>query len=100
MPKVRCTEPHRKQVLRKLWAKSLSPSADYLPKMRFKDACYYEVLWKLRFVFKEIDVSEKQDSRIKRREVWSQLLEFCSATTTELGVRRIFRLTFWTVDFL
>jgi len=59
MPKVRYTEPYRKQILRKLWTKSLSPSADYLPKMQLKDASYYEVLWKLRFGFKEIGTSEK-----------------------------------------
>jgi len=65
MPKVRCTESHRKQVLRKLWAESLSPSANYLPEMQFKDACYHEVLWKLWFNFKDIGASEKQGSRIK-----------------------------------
>ncbi len=59
MPKVRCTEPYRKQVLRKLWAKSLSPSANYVPKMQLENACYYEVLWKLRLDSKEIGISEK-----------------------------------------
>jgi len=66
MPKVCFTEPYGKQILRKLWAKSLSSSANYLPKMQFENACYYEVLWKLRFDFKEIDASEKQGSRIKK----------------------------------
>jgi hypothetical protein len=59
MPKVRCTEPHRKQVLRKLWAKSLPSSADYVPKMQLKDAGFYEVLWKLRLDSEEIGISEK-----------------------------------------
>ena len=59
MPKVRCTEPCRKQILRKLWAKSLSSSTDYVPRMQLKDADFYEVLWELRFDFKEIGTSEK-----------------------------------------
>ncbi len=94
MPKVRCTEPHRKQILRKLRAKSLSPSADYLPKMRFKDAFYYEVLWKLRFDFKEIDASEKQDSRIKKGRYGVSYWSFAPQLPQNLVLDGFFALHF------
>ena len=57
---MRCTEPYRKQILQKLWTKSLSPSANHLPKMQFKNACYYEVLWKLWFSLVQVGTSEQK----------------------------------------
>jgi len=60
MSKLRCTEPYRKQVLWKLWAESVSSSANYLPKMRFKNVGHYEVLWKLWFSLTKVGASEQK----------------------------------------
>lgn len=68
--------------------------------MQFENACQHEVLWKLWLDFEEIDAFGKQDSWMKKGEVWSQLLEFCPATATELNSRRVLRLTFRAVNFL